>query len=100
MIGGKTMRTILKSVSLGLLLVAPALPLRADVTLLHGSVVDTQGNVYYRGTTKNFSVVMATASDLVIAEAEKLVEPGELDPDLVMTPCLFVDYIVVSGSAK
>ena len=75
-------------------------PLRADVTLLHGTVVDTRGNVYYRGTTKNFSVVMATASDLVIAEAEKLVEPGELDPDLVMTPCLFVDYIVVSGSAK
>jgi len=75
-------------------------PLRADVTLLAGSVVDTLGNVYYRGTTKNFSVVMATASDLVIAEAEQLVEPGDLDPDLVMTPCLYVDYIVLSGSAQ
>jgi len=72
-------------------------PLRADVTLLRGSVVDTHGNVYYRGTTKNFSIVMAMASDLVIAEAEKLVEAGELDPDLVMTPSLFVDYIVVGA---
>lgn len=75
-------------------------PLRADVTLLRGSVVDTLGNVYYRGTTKNFSIVMAMAADLVIAEAEKLVEPGDLDPDLVMTPSLFVDHIVVAGGAQ
>jgi acetate CoA/acetoacetate CoA-transferase alpha subunit len=75
-------------------------PMHADVTLLRGSVVDTLGNVYYRGTTKNFSLVMAMAADLVIAEAEKLVEPGEIDPDLVMTPCLFVDYIVVAGGAQ
>jgi len=72
-------------------------PLRADVTLLRGSVVDTLGNVYYRGTTKNFSLVMAMAADLVLAEAEQLVEPGQLDPDLVMTPSLFVDYIVVGA---
>ena len=72
-------------------------PLRADVTLLRGSVVDTLGNVYYRGTTKNFSLVMAMAADLVLAEAEQLVEPGQLYPDLVMTPSLFVDYIVVGA---
>ena len=74
-------------------------PLRADIALIRGSVVDTQGNVYYRGTTKNFSLVMAMAADLVIVEAEKLVAPGDLDPDLVMTPCLFVDHIVVAGGA-
>lgn len=70
------------------------LPLKADVALLFGSVVDTHGNVYYKGTAKNFSLVMAMAADVVIVEAEKLVEAGELDPDLVMTPGLFVDYIV------
>ena len=72
--------------------------LHADVALIRGSVVDTKGNVYYRGTTKNFSPLMAMAADLVIVEAEKLVEPGDLDPELVMTPCLFVDYIVVGGA--
>ena len=75
-------------------------PLRADVALIRGSIVDTKGNVYYRGTTKNFSPVMAMAADLVIVEAEQLVEPGDLDPELVMTPCLFVDYIVVAGGAQ
>lgn len=75
-------------------------PLRADIALVRGSVVDTLGNVYYRGTTKNFSLVMAMAADVVIVEAEMLVEPGELDPDLVMTPCLFVDHIVLSGGAR
>jgi acetate CoA/acetoacetate CoA-transferase alpha subunit len=75
-------------------------PLRADIALLKGSVVDTMGNVYYRGTTKNFSTVMAMACDLVIVEAEKIVEPGELDPDLVMTPGILVDYIVLEEEAQ
>lgn len=70
------------------------LPLRADVAILKGSVVDTLGNVFYKGTTKNFSLVMAMAADVVIVEAERIVEPGEIDPDTVMTPSLFVDYIV------
>lgn len=73
------------------------LPLRAEVALIRGSIVDKLGNVYYKGTTKNFSLVMATAADIVIVEAEKLVEPGEIDPDCVMTQGLFVDYIVVGG---
>lgn len=70
------------------------LPLRAEVAILKGSIVDKLGNVFYKGTVKNFSLVMAMAADIVIVEAEKLVEPGEIDPDCVMTPCLFVDYIV------
>lgn len=75
-------------------------PLKADVALIKGSVVDSHGNVYYRGTTKNFSTIMAMASKLVIVEAEKIVEPGELDPDLVMTPGALVDYIVREEEKK
>lgn len=70
------------------------LPLRADVALIRGSIADKAGNVYYKGTTKNFSLVMAMAADIVIVEAEKIVEAGEIDADLVMTQSLFVDYIV------
>ena len=70
------------------------LPLKADVAILKGTVVDTLGNVFYKGTTQNFSLVMAMAADLVIVEAEKIVEPGELNPEYVMTPGIFVDYIV------
>lgn len=70
------------------------LPLRADVALIRGSIVDKNGNVYYNGTTKNFNIVMATAADIVIVAAEKIVEPGEIDPNQIMTPGLFVDYIV------
>jgi len=72
-------------------------PIRADVAVLRGSIVDKKGNVFYKGTTKNFQMVMATAADTVIVEAEKLVEVGELDGDYVMTPYIFVDYIVVGG---
>ncbi len=72
-------------------------PVKADFAVLRGTVVDKKGNVYYRGTTKNFQIPMATAAETVIVEAEKLVEAGELDPDMVMTPYIFVDYIVVGG---
>ena len=69
-------------------------PLHADFAVLRGNIVDKKGNVFYKGTTKNFQVAMATAADVVIVEAEKVVEVGELDPDYVMTPYIFVDYIV------
>jgi acetate CoA/acetoacetate CoA-transferase alpha subunit len=70
------------------------LPLRADIALIRGSVVDKQGNIFYNGSTRNFNSTMATAADLVIVGAEKIVEVGELDPNYVMTPGIFVDYIV------
>lgn len=69
-------------------------PLRADVALLNGSVVDELGNVIYAKTTKNFNPMMATAADTVIVFAEKLVKVGEIDPDHVMTSRIFVDYVV------
>lgn len=70
------------------------LPLRADVALIGGSIADTHGNIFYKGSTRNFNPLIATAADLVIAGVEKIVEVGELDPSHVMTPGIFVDYIV------
>ncbi len=69
-------------------------PLRADVALIFGSKVDKKGNVYYHEATRNFNPLMAAAADLVIVEAEELVEVGEINPNEVMTPSIFVDYIV------
>jgi len=70
------------------------LPLRADVGILRGSIVDTFGNIFYKKTTRNFNPLMAMAADTVIVEAEKIVEVGELDSDHVMTPGIFIDYVV------
>lgn len=69
-------------------------PLRADVALIGASVGDEAGNLVYKGTTQNFNPLMATAADLVIAEVEELVEKGEVFPELVRTPGIFVDYVV------
>jgi acetate CoA/acetoacetate CoA-transferase alpha subunit len=69
-------------------------PLRADVALIVGAKVDKKGNIRYAKTTRNFNPLMATAADLVIVEADEIVEVGEIDPDDVMTPGIFVDYIV------
>lgn len=69
-------------------------PLKADVALLLGSKVDKKGNIYYNEATRNFNPMMATAAETVIVQAEELVEVGEIDPNCVMTPHIFVDYIV------
>ncbi len=70
------------------------LPLRADVALLKAHKADTSGNLVYRRAARNFNPLMAMAADLVIVEAEEIVEAGELDPDEVMTPCIFVDLVI------
>jgi acetate CoA/acetoacetate CoA-transferase alpha subunit len=70
------------------------LPLRADFAILRGNTADKAGNIHYRLATRNFNVAMATAAKTVIAEVEKIVEVGELEPDMVMTPGVFVDYLV------
>ncbi|MDL2273132.1 CoA transferase subunit A [Oscillospiraceae bacterium OttesenSCG-928-G22] len=70
------------------------LPLRADVALLFGNTVDRRGNIRFHGSTQTFNIVMATAADRVIVEAEKLVDIGGISPDDVHIPHLFVDYIV------
>lgn len=73
------------------------LPLRADIALIAGETVDKFGNVVYHGATRNFNHLMATAADTVIIETEKVVEVGDLDPNCVVTPGIFIDYIVVGG---
>ncbi|NLY85497.1 MAG: acetate CoA-transferase subunit alpha [Tissierellia bacterium] len=73
------------------------LPLRADVALIAGHTVDKFGNIVYYGATRNFNTLMATAADTVIVEAENIVEVGEIDPKQVVTPGIFVDYIVGGG---
>lgn len=68
-------------------------PLGADYAIIYGTKVDKYGNVSYEGTTRNVNVVMATAADTVIVQADELVD--ELNPNEVVVPGLFVDYIVV-----
>ncbi|MEI2764343.1 MAG: CoA transferase subunit A [Dermatophilaceae bacterium] len=69
-------------------------PIRADVALINGFWIDTRGNVWYKGTTRNFNYVMAMAADTVIAEADHLVQVGDIRPENVHTPGVLVDYIV------
>ncbi|QXM06716.1 acetate CoA-transferase subunit alpha [Crassaminicella indica] len=69
-------------------------PLKADVALVGASISDKKGNLYYNKATRNFNPLIATAADLVIVGAEKIVEVGEIDGNDVMTPALYVDYIV------
>ena len=59
-------------------------PLRADVALLRASVADKKGNMIFNKTMKNFNPIMATAADLVIVEADKIVEVGEINPELFL----------------
>lgn len=70
------------------------LPLRADVALLRAHLADKKGNLTYRRAARNFNPLMAMAADLVIVEADRIVEVGEIDPDMVMTPGILVDLIV------
>lgn len=75
-------------------------PLKADISIINGYQVDKSGNVWYKGTTRNFNQVMATAGALVIAEADNIIEVGEIAPENVMTPGVFVDFIVEGGGAN
>lgn len=68
--------------------------IRGNVALIRAWTADTAGNLQYRMTANNFNQAMATAADLVIAEAEEIVPLGELNPDCIHTPGCFVDYLV------
>ncbi len=69
--------------------------LRADFALIKAWKGDRMGNLIYRKTARNFNPMMATAARTTIAEIEELVEPGEIEPDRVMTPGIYVQRIVV-----
>jgi len=66
----------------------------ADVALVHAHTADTDGNLIYRYTARNFNPVAATAGILTVAEAEVIVEPGQLDPNHIVTPGVFVQRLV------
>jgi 3-oxoacid CoA-transferase subunit A len=68
--------------------------LRADFALVKAWKGDTAGNLVYRKTARNFNPMMATAAKITIAEVEHLVEPGEIDPDHVVTPSIYVKRIL------
>ena len=71
--------------------------LTADFSLIKAWKGDRHGNLVYRKTARNFNPMMATAGRVTIAEVEEIVEPGELDPDTVMTPGVYVKYLVKGG---
>jgi 3-oxoacid CoA-transferase subunit A len=66
----------------------------ADLAIIHAWKGDTEGNLVYRKTARNFNPMMATAARMVVVEVEHLVEPGEIDPDHIITPGIFVNRIV------
>lgn len=70
------------------------LPLRADIALIKAWKADKYGNLIYSKSARNFNPLMAMAADLVIVEAEEIVEVGALDPEQVMTPGALVDMII------
>ena len=75
--------------------------IRADVALVHAHTADTDGNLVYRYTARNFNPVVATAGQLTIAEAEVILQPGEVDPNHIVTPGVFVQRLVqATGRVK
>lgn len=66
----------------------------ADVALVHAHTADTDGNLIYRYTARNFNPVVATAGTVTIVQAEVIVEPGELDPNHIVTPGVYVQRLV------
>jgi 3-oxoacid CoA-transferase subunit A len=68
--------------------------LLADLSIVHAWKGDTEGNLAYRKTARNFNPMMATAGKVTVAEVEHLVEPGEIDPDQIITPGVFIKRIV------
>jgi 3-oxoacid CoA-transferase subunit A len=75
--------------------------LTADVAIVHAYKGDTEGNLVYRKTARNFNPMMAAAGKVTVAEVEHVVEAGEIDPDAIHTPGIFVHRIVhTPNSAK
>ncbi|QJW45252.1 acetate CoA-transferase subunit alpha [bacterium BFN5] len=69
-------------------------PLKADVALIKAHTADTVGNLIFHRSARNFNPLMAMAADVVIVEAENIVEAGQIDPDQVMTPGILVNWVV------
>jgi 3-oxoacid CoA-transferase subunit A len=72
----------------------------ADLAIVHAWKADTEGNLVYRKTARNFNPMMATAGKVTVAEVEHLVEPGKIDADHIITPGVFVQRIVHVPNAE
>jgi 3-oxoacid CoA-transferase subunit A len=72
----------------------------ADLAIVHAWKGDTEGNLVYRKTARNFNPMMATAAKVTVAEVENLIEPGTIDPDHIITPGVFVQRIIHVSNAK
>jgi ABC-type sugar transport system ATPase subunit len=68
--------------------------IRADLAIIHAWKADPEGNLIYRKTARNFNPMMATAARLTVAQVEHLVQPGEIDPDHIITPGVYVKRII------
>jgi acetate CoA/acetoacetate CoA-transferase alpha subunit len=72
-------------------------PIRADIAILKAYRADEKGNLIYQRAARNFNPLMAMAADFVVAEVDEIVKAGEIDPELVMTPGIMVDALILSG---
>lgn len=75
-------------------------PIKADVALVYAHRADRSGNLVYRKTARNFGPIMAAAAELTIVEVASVVETGEIDPETVVTPGIYVDRVVVTEAAR
>lgn len=74
--------------------------IKGDIALIKAAKADKAGNLVYHTTARNFNPVMATAAEVVIAEVDEIVEIGEINPEEIVTPHIFVDYVVESNYVK
>ncbi len=74
------------------------LPIKGDVALVKAHRADTMGNLVYRKTARNFGPVMATAATTTVVQVDRVVPAGEIDPETVVTPGIYVDRVVVCAS--
>jgi 3-oxoadipate CoA-transferase alpha subunit len=73
-------------------------PLKGDVALIKANKADRWGNLTYLRSARNFNPVMAMAAELTVVEVDTMVELGEMDPEAIVTPSIFVDRVVVVGA--
>ncbi|RKQ15165.1 CoA transferase subunit A [Ureibacillus endophyticus] len=74
--------------------------IKGDIAIIRAKTADLLGNLTYHRTARNFNPIMATAADIVIVEVDEIVEIGELDPETIITPHVYVDYIIQTKYTK
>lgn len=74
--------------------------IKGDIAIIRAKTSDRLGNLTYHATARNFNPMMATAAEIVIAEVDEIVDVGELNPEHIVTPHVYVDYIIKTGYKK